>query len=240
MSSSNQANLESFLSIINTIVGNNEGPIPPHLAPLLEGSNLPKPVDLDKAIEEAGNALTDEQCACLFTNIVNVSFKEGRVQDRSLLRNAEKNLRIDSSDAREVIDSIGKQFQIDQVFTEDEDWGLFCAGLIAIGHADGNLAPSEEAYIERLTSESKHLEAGKKINSEKNPEELGESLADLSTRQRRCLAAHSINMMFVDGEWTGSEQEYFELASKRMRLSRFEEDRLMKGLWTLQNLGVFT
>ena len=240
MSSSNQANLESFLSIINTVVDNNEGPIPSHLAPLLEGSNLPKPDDLDKAIEDAGNTLTDEQCACLFTNIVNVSFKEGRVQDRSLLRNAEKSLRIDSSDAREVIDGIEKQFQIDQVFTEDEDWGLFCAGLIAIGHADGNLAPSEEAYIERLTSESKHLEAGKKINSEKTAEELGESLADFSTRQRRCLAAHSINMMFVDGEWTDSEQEYFELASKRMRLSRFEEDRLMKGLWTLHNLSVFT
>ena len=239
MISSNQKNLETFLRIVKTVAGNNECPTPIHLTALFEGRELSKINNLEQELEEASNALTDEQCACLFANIANLNFEDGRVKDRTLMRDAEKALRIDSGDARDVVDGIEKQLQTDQVFTEDEDWGLFCAGLIAIAHADGNLSPNEEAYIERLTPESKHLETGKKINGEKTIEEISECLADFNTRQRRCLSAHSINMMFVDGEWSGSEQEYFELAANKMRLSQFEEARLIKGLWTLQNLSVF-
>ena len=155
------------------------------------------------------------------------------------MQDAEKALRIDSSDGRDVIDGIEKQFQTNRVFTRDEDWNIFCAGLIAIAHSDGELEPSEEAYIESLIPEKKHITAGKEITGKKNAEELGDSFADLDIRQRGCLAAHSINLMLIDGQWIGSEQQYFELATKKMRLSRFEEERLMKGLWTLHNLSVF-
>ncbi len=155
------------------------------------------------------------------------------------MRDAEKVLRIDPRDARDVIDGIEKQFQIERAFTQDEDLNLFCAGLITIACSDGKLASSEEAYIEQLIPQSKHLEAGKEISNTKSPEELSESFANFDLRQRGCLAAHSIIMMLIDGEWTWSEQEYFEIASKKMRLSRFDEERLMKGLWTLHNLSVF-
>ena len=239
MSTSNQENLETFLRITKTVADNNECPTPFHLTALFEEHELPIINELDQALKKAGNSLTDEQCACLFANIANLNFEEGRVKDRTLMRDAEKALRIDSGDARDVVDGIEKQLQIDQIFTEDKDWDLFCAGLIAIACSDGHFAPSEEEYVKRLTPENKHLDSGQKINSEKNMEELGECLSDFNTRQRRCLAAHSINMMFVDGEWNGSEQEYFAIAAKKMRLSQFEEERLMKGLWTLHNLSVF-
>jgi len=239
MSTSNQENLKTFLRITKTVADNNECPTPFHLTALFEQHELPIIDKLDQALEKAGNSLTDNQCACLFANVANLNFENGRVKDRALMRDTEKALRIDSGDARDVIDGIKNQFQTDQIFDEDEDWDLFCAGLVAIAHADGNLAPSEEAYIERLTPANKHLETGKKIADEKPAEELGERLADFDIRQRRCLAAHSINLMFVDGEWSGSEQEYFAIAAKKMRLSQFEEERLMKGLWTLQNLSIF-
>ena len=239
MSASNQENLGTFLRITKTVADNNECPTPFHLTALFEEHELPIINELDQALEEAGNSLTAEQCACLFANIANLNFEDGRVKDRTLIRDAEKSLRIDSGDARDVVDGIKKQLQTEQVFTEDKDWDLFCAGLIAIACSDGLFAPSEEAYVRRLMPESKHIETGRKINSEKNIEHLTECFADFDTRQRRCLAAHSINMMFVDGEWSGSEQEYFTIAAKKMRLSQFEEERLMKGLWTLHNLSVF-
>ena len=239
MSTPNQENLEAFLRITKTVADNNECPTPSHLTALFEEHELPIINELDQALEEAGNSLTDEQCACLFANIANLNFEDGRVKDRTLIRDAEKSLRIDSGDARDVVDGIKKQLQTEQVFTEDKDWDLFCAGLIAIACSDGLFAPSEEAYVRRLMPESKHIETGRKINSEKNIEHLTECFADFDTRQRRCLAAHSINMMFVDGEWSSSEQEYFAIAAKKMRLSQFEEERLMKGLWTLHNLSVF-
>ena len=45
--------------------------------------------------------------------------------------------------------------------------------------------------------------------------------------------------MFVDGEWNGSEQEYFVIAAKKMRLSQFEEERLIKPAITLaKNNGI--
>jgi len=65
-------------------------------------------------------------------------------------------------------------------------------------------------------------------------------LAELSSRQRRCLAAHSISIMFIDGSWKGSEQEFLELAIERMRIVQFDSDRLLKGLHTLLNVNVFS
>ena len=239
MSSSNTENLGSFLVIIKTVSKNNNQPIPQHLKSALENHDKPETENLKQTLEEAGTVFSDEQCACLFANIANLNFQDGRLKDRTLMQDAKKALRIDSSDGRDVIGGIEKQFQTNRVFTNDEDWNVFCAGLIAIAHSDGELAPSEKAYIESLIPEKKHLEAGKEISGKMSLEELGNSFTDLDIRQRGCLAAHSINLMLIDGQWAGSEQQYFELATKKMRLSRFEEERLMKGLWTLHNLSVF-
>tara|TARA_Y100001968_G_scaffold332809_1_gene392425 strand:+ start:2002 stop:2724 length:723 start_codon:yes stop_codon:yes gene_type:complete len=239
MSSSNTENLESFLTIVKTISKNNNQPVPLHLKSLLGSHNKPETKNLKQTLEEAGNVFSDEQCACLFANIANLNFEDGRLKDRTLMQDAEKALRIDSSDGRDVISGIEKQFQTSRIFTNDEDWNVFCAGLIAIAHSDGEISPSEEAYIECLIPEKKHLDAGKEISRKMSLEELGNSFADLDIRQRGCLAAHSINLMLIDGEWAGSEQQYFELATEKMRLSRFEEERLLKGLWALHNLSVF-
>ena len=46
--------------------------------------------------------------------------------------------------------------------------------------------------------------------------------------------------MFIDGSWKGSEQEFLELAIERMRIVQFDSDRLLKGLYTLFNVNVFS
>ena len=40
--------------------------------------------------------------------------------------------------------------------------------------------------------------------------------------------SHSISIMFIDGSWKGSEQEFLELAIERMRenIVQFDSDRL--------------
>ena len=164
MSNSNTENLESFLTIVKTISINNNQPIPLHLKSSLENHNKPETKNLKQTLEEAGNVFSDEQCACLFANIANLNFEDGRLKDRTLMQDAEKGLRIDSSDGRDVISGIEKQFQTSRIFTNDEDWNVFCAGLIAIAHSDGELTPSEESYIESLIPEKKHLDAGKEIS----------------------------------------------------------------------------
>ena len=100
MSTSNQENLETFLRITKTVAGKNERPSPFHLKALFEEHDPPIINELDQALEEAGNCLTNDQCACLFANVANLNFENGRVKDRTLIRNAEKSLRIDSGDAR--------------------------------------------------------------------------------------------------------------------------------------------
>ena len=37
--------------------------------------------------------------------------------------------------------------------------------------------------------------------------------AALNNRQKRCYAAHTIAIMFIDGKWKGSEQEFMNLVT---------------------------
>lgn len=50
---------------------------------------------------------------------------------------------------------------------------------------------------------------------------------------------HTIAIMFIDGLWKGGEQEFMELAAKRLLIVQFDVARLLKGLFTLFNVRVF-
>ena len=68
---------------------------------------------------------------------------------------------------------------------------------------------------------------------------ITEKLAGFNNRQKRCFAAHPIAIMFIDGLWKGTEQEFMELAAKRLLIVQFDVARLLKGLFTLFNVRVF-
>ena len=233
------ANLNLFLTILKTIAEQNKHPIPPHLSALTESLNPPETGDLNASLKQAGESFDDAQCGCLFANLSNLNIKDGRLQNRDLQREFVKALRIDVRDANDVVEAVKTLIQTPEYFHRHEDWDLFCAGLLAMANADQEFTSEEKAYLERYVPDLKHIEAGAKIVKEKIPSELGETLAELSSRQRRCLAAHSISIMFIDGSWKGSEQEFLELAIERMRIVQFDSDRLLKGLHTLFNVSVF-
>jgi len=235
----NAENLTLFLKAIKAVAKQNEHPIPPHLTPLTEGHALAESDDPIGMLKEAGQQLTDTQCACLFANVANLNFKDQRKQDRKLFNEAEEALRIDPRDARDVIVAVEIRHQTQQTFRSSEEWDLFCAGLTAMANADGVLEDKEQQYIQQHIPDLKHLEAGQKIVAKKTQNDLGEALGSFSGRQRRCLAAHAIGIMFIDGSWKGSEQEFLELTTKRMRLMQLDLDRLMKGLHSLFNVSVF-
>jgi hypothetical protein len=235
----NTENLTLFLKAIKTVAKENEHPIPPHLAALTEGGALTETDDLNAALLQAGESFDDAQCGCLFANLSNLNIKDGRLQNRDLKRESVKALRIDVRDANDVVEAVKTLIQTPEYFQRPEDWDLFCAGLLAMAHADQEFTSEEKAYLQRYVPNLKHIEAGAKIVKEKTPSELGETLAELSSRQRRCLAAHSIGIMFIDGSWKGSEQEFLDLAMERMRIVQFDSDRLLKGLHTLFNVNVF-
>ena len=50
---------------------------------------------------------------------------------------------------------------------------------------------------------------------------------------------HAIAIMFIGGFWKGAEQEFMELAAKRLLIVQFDVARLLKGLFTLFNVRVF-
>tara|TARA_A100001037_G_scaffold242561_1_gene223036 strand:- start:262 stop:432 length:171 start_codon:yes stop_codon:yes gene_type:complete len=50
---------------------------------------------------------------------------------------------------------------------------------------------------------------------------------------------HAIAIMFIEGLWKGAEQEFMELAAKRLLIVQFDVARLLKGLFTLFNVRVF-
>ena len=235
----NADKLTLFLKVINTAAKQNDHPIPPHLTPLTEGRALPKTDNLSAALQQAGDSFDDAQCGCLFANLSNLNFKDGRLQNNDLKRESEKALRIDTRDSRDVFEAVETRLQTTEYFRRAEDWNLFCAGLLAMAHADQAFTPEEQAYLQRYVPDLKHIEAGAKLVEEKSSSELGETLAELSSRQRRCLAAHAIGIMFIDGNWKGSEQEFLELTIERMRLVQIDRDRLLKGLHALFNVSVF-
>ena len=235
MSDGNLA-LEQFLAVIKGVCQKTGHPMPPHLAPLAEGHAIPEPPPLEEALETAGLALDDAQSACLFANIVNLTIADGRVRDRSLVELAAETLRLDRESARDVQESLEARSQVN-AFRDDDEWALFCAVLIAMAGADGEVAKSETAYLQRFVPSLKHIEAGNRLLAEK-ANTLDEQIARLSTRQKRCLTAHAIGMMLIDGEYKGTEAELLEALASQMSLAQYDQDRLLKGLYALYNVSV--
>ena len=102
MSESTPTNLNTFLNIVKAISEKTNNPIPSHLEILIGDNNLQKPENLEEAVKSAGQSLEDNQCACLFANIVNLCIKDGRVTERSFISSSRDNLRLDRSDARDL------------------------------------------------------------------------------------------------------------------------------------------
>ncbi len=228
--------VQRFLAVIKGVCEKTGHPMPPHLTPLAEGHAIPEPPPLEEALETAGLALDDAQSACLFANIVNLSIADGRVRDRSLVELAAETLRLERDSARNVQEALEARFQ-SNAFRDDDEWALFCAVLIAMAGADDEVAKSETAYLQRFVPSLEHIEAGNRLLAEK-AETLDEQVARLSTRQKRFLTAHVIGMMLIDGEYKGTEAELLEALADQMSLAQYDQERLLKGMYTLYNVSV--
>ncbi|MBC8326870.1 MAG: hypothetical protein H8E27_14720 [Verrucomicrobia subdivision 3 bacterium] len=228
--------VQRFLAVIKGVCEKTRHPMPPHLTPLAEGHAIPAPSSLEEALKTAGLALDDAQSACLFANIVNLSIADGRVRDRSLVELAAETLRLERDSARDVQEALEARFQ-SNAFRDDDEWALFCAVLIAMEGADGEVAKSETAYLQRFVPSLEHIEAGNRLLAEK-AETLDDQVARLSTRQKRFLTAHVIGMMLIDGQYEGTEAELLEKLTDQMSLAQCDQDRLLKGLYTLYNVSV--
>ena len=238
MSESTSSNLDTFLTIIKGVSEQNKNPIPSHLGNLFGDNNLQKPDDLEEVIKAAGQSLEDNQCACLFANIVNLCIKDGRVTERSFVSSSRDNLRLERADARDLEEAIEARYQTGRVFRDDDEWAVFCAGLIAMVESDNNPTAPEEAYLKQAVENQNHIEAGRKLLEDDDA--IGAKLARFSSRQKKCLAAHALSIMLIDGDWKGSEQNVMDNLLEQMRLSKRDAEILMKGIHSLYNVSVFT
>ena len=82
-----------------------------------------------------------------------------------------------------------------------------------------------------------HIEAGRALLE--NGDEISAKLARFSSRQKRCLAAHAIAIMLIDGDWKGTEQGVLENLTGQMHLYRFDAEKLMKVIHALYHVAVF-
>ena len=237
MSESTSANLEVFLSIIKGVSEKTDNPIPSHLEILIGDNNLQKPDNLEEAIKSAGQSLEDNQCACLFANIMNLCIKDGRVTERSFVSSSRDNLRLERADARDLEEAIEARYQTGRAFRDDDEWAVFCAGLIVVAEADNDPTSSEEAYLKHAVKNQNHIEAGRKLLEEDDA--IGAKLARFSSRQKKCLAAHALSIMLIDGDWKGSEQNVMDNLLELMHLAKRDAEILMKGIHSLYNVSVF-
>ena len=237
MSESTSTNLDVFLSIIKGVSEKTDNPIPSNLEILIGDSNLQKPDDLEKAIKSAGQSLEDNQCACLFANIVNLCIKDGRVTERGFVWESRDNLRLERSDASDVEEAIVARFQTGREFHDKDEWAAFCAGLIAMSEADNHTTTMEDAYLKRFVEDHSHIEVGRAMLED--GDEIGTLLAGLNSRQKKCLAAHAVSVMLIDGDWKGSEQDVLDNLSNQMELKKSEAEKLLKGVHTLYNVRAF-
>ena len=237
MRESTSTNLDVFLSIIKGVSEKTDNPIPSHLEILIGDNNLQKTDDLEEAIKSAGQLLEDSQCACLFTNIVNLCIKDGRVSERGFVWKSRDNLRLERSDASDLEEAIEARFQTDREFRKNDDWAAFCAGLIGIVEADNETVDAEDAYLKLIVEDHSHIESGKKLL--KDSDEIDEKLARFNNRQKKCLAAHAISIMLIDGDWKGSEQEALEKLTNQMHLGQIDAEKLLKGIHALYTVNVF-
>ena len=238
MSESTSTNLDVFMSIIKGVSEKTDNPIPSHLEILIGDSNLQKPDDLEEAIKSAGQLLEDSQCACLFANIVNLCIKDGRVSERGFVWESRDNLRLERSDANDLEEAIEARFQTDREFRENDEWAAFCAGLIAMSEADNHTTTMEDAYLEYIIEDHSHIEAGRTLL--KDGGQIAEELGKFNSRQKKCLAAHAISIMLIDGDWKASEQKALDNLSSQMDLADIDAEKLLKGIYTLYNLTIFT
>lgn len=227
-----------LLGIVKAAAKRTDHALPPHLTPLAEGREVTAFADLEQALENAGQRLTDDQCACLFANIANVCVKDGEMADGGILRKASSSLRLETADANDVTEAVETRFHATRVFRSDKDWSLFCAGLLTMAEADEELVAAEQDYLQRFVPDLEHIATGKKLCAAAGAN-ITEKLAGFNNRQKRCFAAHAIAIMFIDGLWKGTEQEFMELAAKRLLIVQFDVARLLKGLFTLFNVRVF-
>ena len=159
--------------------------------------------------------------------------------DGGILWKASSSLRLETADANDVTEAVETRFHAAKVFRSDKDWSLFCAGLLAMAEADEELAAAEQDYLQRFVPDLEHIATGKKLCAAVGANTT-EKLAGFNKRQKRCFAAHAIGIMFIDGLWKGAEQEFMELAAKRLLIVQFDVARLLKGLFTLFNVRVCT
>ena len=129
------------------------------------------------------------------------------------------------------------RFQVDREFRDEDEWVTFCAGLIAIAEADKETAAAEDAYLKRIVEDHSHIESGKKLL--KDSDEIDEKLARFNNRQKKCLAAHALSIMLIDGDWKGSEQNVMDNLLELMHLAKRDAEILMKGIHSLYNVSVF-
>ena len=237
MSESTPPNLDTFLNIIKAVSEKTNNPIPSHLEILIGDNNSQKPEYLEEAIKSAGQSLEDNQCACLFANIVNLCIQDGRVTGRSFVSSSRDNLRLERADARDLEEAIEARYQTGRVFRDDDEWAAFCAGLIAMAEADNDPTSPEEAYLKQAVENQNHIEAGRKLLEEGDA--IGAKLARFSSRQKKCLAAHALSIMLIDGDWKGSEQNVMDNLLELMHLAKRDAEKLMKGIHSLYNVSVF-
>ena len=57
-----------LLGIVKAAAKRTDHALPPHLTPLTEGREVTAFADLEQALENAGQRLTNDQCACLRTS----------------------------------------------------------------------------------------------------------------------------------------------------------------------------
>lgn len=238
MSEPSSPQIDLFLGILKAVQKKTGHRVPPHLKAHLSAHGAPEPGDIVEALGTAARELDDGQKAVLFANLLNLCVKDGRPTDRDLINSAREELRINRADAKDLQEAVEARSQTDYVFRRDEDWAVFCAGLTGMAQADEAEAHLEFEYLADTVSEAKHVEAGKTLLAE-DPDKLEKGLDRLSTKQKQCFTAHAIAMMFVDGEYKGSEQATLEYLAEHMRLADYHQERLMKGMFTLFNLGVF-
>ena len=237
MSESTSTNLDVFLSIIKGVSEKIDNPVPSHLGILIGDNDFQKPEDLEEAIKSAGQSLEDNQCVCLFANIVNLCIKDGRVTERGFVWESRDNLRLERSDASDVEEAIVARFQTGREFHDKDEWAVFCAGLIAMSEADNHTTTVEDDYLKHYAKDHSHIEAGRAMLEDSD--EIGTKLARFNTRQKKCLAAHAISIMLIDGDWKGSEQDVLDNLSNQMQLATCDAEKLLKGVHALYNVRVF-
>jgi hypothetical protein len=144
---------------------------------------------------------------------------------------------LERADARDLEEAIKARYQTGRVFRDDDEWAAFCAGLIAMAEADNDPTAAEEAYLNQAVENQDHIEAGRKLLEEGDA--IGAKLARFSNRQKKCLAAHALSIMLIDGDWKGSEQNVMDNLLELMHLAKFDAEKLMKGIHSLYNVSVF-